>query len=56
MIIRSAMSVLVNNQHTDLEVSFLSTVHKLSGVHAFGCNEQLFAGLELVGVSEVDEG
>ena len=41
------------NNIADVERRLLSAVHELAGVHALGCDEQLLAGLEPVGVAEV---
>ena len=37
-------------------LTFLSAVDELTGVHAFGCDEQFFAFLVPVGVAEVHDG
>lgn len=40
----------------DGEVSLLSAVDELAGVHALGSDEQLLADLVAVGIAEVDDG
>jgi len=40
---------------SDLEGSLLATVHELSGVHAFGGDEEFLPQLELIRISEDDD-